>query len=110
MKKHLGIIAGTILVCVTILFASQTRSQAAFGGGSSQPPIGKNCIVQFRRGDALGSGANLPVAPLTGSINGAETSIAGALRNVTEEWLVIEANGANIWIPKSAILLVQMGN
>ena len=68
--------------------------------------IGKPCTIQFRR-DALGAAASLPVPPMTGSINGADTSIAGTLKRSTAEWLVIEKSGDEIWIPKSVILLIQ---
>lgn len=109
MKKHFAILAASLLICVTI-FISQSPSQAAVGPGVSQLPVGKVCTIQFRRGDALGSGANLPVSPLTNGINGADTSIIGKLRLVSEEWLVLERDAATIWIPKSAILLIQAGN
>jgi len=110
MKSHLTMLTATVVLCITILFVSQNNSRAAFGSGLSQPPIGKDCVIQFRRGDALGGASNLPVSPITGSINGAQTSMAGKLRNVTEEWIVIESNASTYWIPKASILLIQLGN
>lgn len=112
MKKRLGVVAGIsvalVLVCV---LGSVFQAKAAFGSGLSQPPIGKDCVVQFRRGDALGSGANLPVPPMSASINGADTSVSGKLRNVTEEWIVIESGDQSLmWIPKAAILMVYVRN
>jgi hypothetical protein len=82
--------------------------------------IGANCTVQFRRGDALGSGASLPVSPTVFGINGAEVSVAGKLKAVDKEWIVLEkpepdatVNGkpqpqppAELWIPREAVLLV----
>ena len=41
----------------------------AIAGGLSSPLLGKLCTIKFRR-DALGAAASLPVAPLTGNING----------------------------------------
>ena len=67
---------------------------------------GKPCTIQFRR-DALGAGASLPISPMIGGINGAETSTAGTLKRATAEWVVIERSGDEIWIPKSVILLIQ---
>lgn len=77
-------------------------------GGPEAPALqtGKACTVQFRR-DALGAGANLPVPPMTHSMNGADTSVEGTLKRVTAEWLVIEKNGKEIWIPKGVILLIE---
>ena len=68
---------------------------------------GKRCTIQFRR-DALGAGSTLPISPMTGSINGAETSISGTLKRSSSDWVVIEGNGGReILIPKSVILLIE---
>ena len=79
------------------------------GVGNAEAPAlqtGKACTVQFRR-DALGAAANLPVSPTTHSINGAETCVMGTLKRATAEWVVIEKNAKEIWIPKSVILLIE---
>lgn len=48
---------------------------------------------------------------MTASINGADISVSGKLRNVTEEWIVIESGDQSLmWIPKAAILMVQVRN
>src|SRR5687767_12737962 len=112
MKMRLGVAAMVLAAAVAFFpIGPERQARAAFGSGHSQPPIGKECVVQFRRGDALGGAGNLPVAPLTGSINGAETSVSGKVRQVTEEWVVIEkANKAQLWIPKSSVLLIVFQN
>ena len=112
MKKRFEVLAAAVVVVVVAtLFVSARRSEAAFGGGVSQPPIGKMCTIQFRRGDALGGAGNLPVAPTANSINGSATSIVGKLRSVSDEWLVVEGvNQSVIWVPKAAVLLVQVPN
>jgi hypothetical protein len=71
--------------------------------------IGKNCTIQFRRGDALGSAAALPVPPTTDSINGSEVEIAGALISMDSDWVVIKAvnKSGETWITRSSILLIQ---
>lgn len=92
---------GLAVACLGILFFS--------GCERADVPVlqtGKRCTIQFRR-DALGAGANLPIPPTTGSINGAATSIEGTLRRVTAEWVVIERNGEEISVPKGVILLIQ---
>lgn len=77
-------------------------------GGPEAPALetGKACTVQFRR-DALGAAANLPVSPTTHSINGAATCVMGTLKRATGEWVVIEKNAKEIWIPRSVILLIE---
>ena len=73
--------------------------------------IGKNVTVQFDR-NALGAAHNLPINPLTGSINGAEVSISGKVEKIDEEWIVLSAksamdNNTVLYIPIKSILLVQ---
>jgi hypothetical protein len=64
------------------------------------------CVVQFR-GDALGLAGTAPMPPMTDSINGAATSISGTLKCHSGNWVVIEHNGTEVWIPKTAILLIH---
>jgi hypothetical protein len=66
--------------------------------------IGTNCTVEFRRGDALGSAAPLPVSPQTRSINGADVAISGKLTAVDSNWIVLDEK---TWVPRSSILLIQ---
>lgn len=86
--------------------------------GCSNPPpvpekppladkVGQNCIVQFKRGDGLGAGGNLPVSPTTGTINGAEVSVSGKLRAVSGGWIAVESDNREYCIPRESILLVQ---
>jgi hypothetical protein len=95
----------TVLVCLMLLSA---------GCGSTinlkiEPPItakiGQRCIVQFRR-DALGTAAPTPVPPTTGSLNGAEVTIAGELKKVNPGWIVVAAERVEYVIPTDAILMV----
>jgi hypothetical protein len=74
---------------------------------SGNPPGGKEATIQFRRGDSLGGGGNLPVSPTTNSINGATVSLSGKIIKIEADWVVVETKQEEIWIPKSAILLIQ---
>jgi hypothetical protein len=103
MKTPIAV--ASLMVAGLLIFAFLPRSEAAFGNDSSRP-IGKNCTVQFKR-DLLGTARDLPVSPMTGSINGAETSVSGKLKFVTSEWVVITQNERDIWIQKSTVLLMQ---
>ena len=64
------------------------------------------CVVQFR-GDALGLSANIPMQPMIDNMNGAVTSISGTLKRRSVNWVVIDHNGKEVWIPKTAILLIR---
>ena len=68
--------------------------------------VGKVCTIQFRR-DALGAAASNPVPPMTHSYNGADTNVQGKIKRVTNEWVVIEQDAGEIWIPKAVILLIK---
>jgi hypothetical protein len=83
-----------------------TGCDTSMVSGSSGPPVGKKCTIQFRR-DALGTAASLPVPPMTGNVNGADTSISGTVKSVTEEWVVLDGANGEIWIPRTVILLIQ---
>ena len=108
MKNMVRIIVIGILAVLAVLFFSSDSMKDILGMGARSPYTGRTCTVQFRRGDALGGAGSLPVSPLTSNINGADTAISGKIRRVTEEWIVMDrANGTEIWIPKSAVLLVQ---
>lgn len=98
--------AGAILVLVAAL-------SGCGGGGADRErvpladKIGKGCTVQLRRGDALGGGGNLPVAPTTTNINGAEVSLAGTLSAVTANWIVVTRENREWHVPREAVLLVE---
>lgn len=84
-------------------------------GGSTAPAeadpmakkIGRSCRVQFRRGDALGAGGNIPVPLMTDNINGADVSLRGTLAAVGASWVVIDGGGAEYCIPRESILLME---
>jgi len=69
-------------------------------------PPGKSCSIQFRR-DALGSGASGPSSPLAGNIDGAEVAISGTLKSSNDEWVILDVQGRETWVPKAVILLIQ---
>lgn len=68
--------------------------------------VGKNVRVQFRR-DALGAAASLPIPPMTGEINGAETTVVGHLIKVEGTGIVIGPEERPKWIPREVILFVE---
>jgi hypothetical protein len=104
MKTYLMLLAGVALLSVTLLITGCAVANGASAG--SLPPIGKPCTIQFRR-DALGTAAALPVNPMASSINGAETSVAGTLKMVSPEWVVLDLSGREVWVSKSVVLLIQ---
>jgi hypothetical protein len=92
---------------VAILVCGCSNAQSISEKHPLAERIGKRCRVQFRRGDGLGSGANLPVSPTTGEINGAEVSVIGQLRAVSSDWIALESDKREYYIPRASILLVQ---
>jgi len=86
------------------------------GCGSSPPPVakphlalrlGKFCLVQFRRGDGLGTMRDLPVGPEITGINDSMTSMKGTLQEVSEEWITLVNERGTFCIPCASILLVR---
>ena len=103
MKTLLTTLACVVAFAATLLL---TGCDSATVAGSSSPPVGKNCSIQFRR-DALGAGASGPSSPMAGNINGADVAISGTLKSTSSDWVVLETKGGEIWVPKAAILLIQ---
>ncbi len=56
---------------------------------------------------ALGAGAGGPSSPTAGNINGADVAISGTLKSTNGEWVVLDVNGRETWVPKAVILLIQ---
>ena len=103
MKSFLTILAGMTALAIMLM---STGCDSSVLADSSSPPAGKSCTIQFRR-DALGAAASLPISPMTGNINGAETTISGALKSTSGEWVILNRAGKDVWIPKSVILLIE---
>ena len=68
--------------------------------------VGKNVRVELRR-DALGS-VPLPVGLGAGGTNEMATAIVGKLLKLHSISLVIENGPRQIWIPREAILFVEL--
>lgn len=110
-----AMIAGAVLCAMLAGCSVMNASAPAKNGATKAMPIGSRCKVQFRRGDALGSAAALPVPPITDTINGAEVGVSGKLLRADADWIVIEENGSGprylkehqLWIPCSAVLLLD---
>jgi len=98
MKKTLAI----AIVVLAVVLTSCTNKTVTHPLTSA---IGKPCEVQFKR-NALGSAADLPVPPTTGSINSAQVSVSGTIRAVTNKSILIDSGKKAYWIPLDAILLV----
>jgi uncharacterized lipoprotein YehR (DUF1307 family) len=103
MKALLITFSSVVTFAATLLL---TGCDNAVAVGSSGPPIGKGCSIQFRR-DALGAGASGPSSPMAGNINGAEVAISGTLKSTSGDWVVLEVEGRETWVPKAVILLIQ---
>jgi hypothetical protein len=98
MKNHLATIVCFATVSITMLLAGCDSGPT--------PPVGKSCTIQFRR-DALGAAASVPVSPMTDNINGADTCISGTLKRTEGNWLVLDRGGAEVWVSKTAVLLIK---
>lgn len=100
------VIAST-LCCAGCVKSSypQEASGVQKSTATSLPDQGTHCTVQFRRDD-LGASRELPVAPTTSSINGAEVSVSGRFVRGDEEWIVLTNANQELWIPRPVILLM----
>jgi hypothetical protein len=105
--KLVTTIALVFPLLMLLCLAGCTRRHANAPSPFLAQHIGEHCTVQFRR-DALGSGAPLPVSPLTNGINGADVSMGGELLAAEGDGIVIQhSHNGRIWIPNHAILLIE---
>jgi len=104
MKALLITLALVSALAATLSLSGCGRPAAAADATTS----GKPCTVQFRR-DALGAAASLPISPMTGGINGADTTISCIYKSTREDWVIVHRADKEVWIPKSVILLIEFG-
>lgn len=104
----------SILPVSFVLMAGCDDPSAPLGGralgvpSESTPRVGADCTVQFRR-DVLGAATDLPVPPLTGSINGAEVAVSGRFLRMDDDWIVLEhVEGHQLWVPRAVVLLLRV--
>jgi hypothetical protein len=99
-----------LLPLVLVLMPLAACNIDASTNSTSSHPLssrkGDACKVQLRR-DALGAKAALPIPPTTDVFNGAEVSVSGELRKISNSGVLLEAAGEDIWIPSDSILLLQ---
>jgi len=87
-----------------------SRSQHAVEKPPFMDKIGQPCIVQFRRGDALGAGGDLPVSFDSDNVNGADLSVKGTLRAMSGDWIVVQSGESEYCIPRESVLLVRFAS
>ena len=71
------------------------------------PKVGAPCKVQFRR-DALGGSSNLPIGPMVDRSDGATVSLNAKYKAMSKDWIVVQDESGDIWIPCSTILLFKV--
>ena len=98
----------TPLACIAMMIAALSLTGCDHTSTADRPASapGKSCTLQFRR-DALGAAASLPISPLVGGINGADTAMSCTYKGTHEDWVIVEHAGKELWIPKSVILLLE---
>ena len=81
-------------------------SQSGLHSTEVEQWVGKNVRVELRR-DALGT-VPLPTGVATGGTNSTSTAIVGKLLKLHSISLLIEDGQRQIWIPREAILFVEL--
>ncbi len=101
-----GLFAAFACVSLTLAALSLTGCSQATAADSSTNPAPRPCTVQFRR-DALGAAASSPGSPRTPFMNGVDTTIHCTFKSTREDWVIVEREHKEVWIPKSVVLFVE---
>jgi len=96
------------LVCLTLAVTALSLSgcNKATAADSSITSAGRSFTVQFRP-DALGAAAGSPASPKTALMNGVDTTLPCTFKSTREDWVVVEREHKEIWIPKNVILFIR---
>ena len=64
----------------------------------------------YLRRDALGMAGSAPLAPNLDAPMQRGTVVTGTLDQVTESWIVLKSDAGRIWIPRNAVLMLDVSN
>lgn len=96
-----------VIIAVLILVPIASCVPEAPERESKKPVIagkaGKECTVQFRRGDALGANTSTRVHPTSDSTH---VCLKGELVSQEGEWVVVASGEKEYHIPRDAILMI----
>jgi hypothetical protein len=119
MSRFVSVLAAVLLVAgLAMVFgarggrvaqAQATGAAADPVGGGAMPPqaFGKQATVHFRR-DYLAGEPLLPMSPVQPAIRGIEVAVSGVLRGVDGEWIVLETDRSLAYIPRKAVLVLEV--
>lgn len=103
MKWTFSIIVLSLLFTFGMTGCDRT---AAAAGPDNIHPLDVPCQVQFKR-DVLGARGDRLFSPLTDAFDGVEAHVNGKLVKINDEWVVIDRDGDEIWIPRENVLLLE---
>ena len=91
------------------VIVAEPRDGGAAGNSALMALVGRSVRVQFRR-DALGLAAPAPVPPIGQGPGGRAVHLAGIVRSVARQWMVLEHDNSTYWIPQASILLIEQSD
>jgi hypothetical protein len=71
------------------------------------PRVGAPCKVQFRR-DTLGGSSKSPLGPMVDGVDGATVSLNAKFKAMSKDWIVVQDESGDVWIPRSTVLLFKV--
>jgi hypothetical protein len=106
-------IASVACAAALIVFSAFTGARPAAAAQETRtaathwPESGKKATVHFRR-DYLAGEPFLPLSPIVDSTRGQEIAVSGTLRDVNDNFVVLEGPRSMYYIPRKNVLVLEV--
>lgn len=100
------VIASAVIAIVVVQSERPAVAQSQ-PAGLSPDPIGKHAAIHVRR-DMLSGEPLLPVGPTEDRVRGVEISVRGVVRQITDEWIVLERDRNIAYVPRKNVLVMEV--
>jgi hypothetical protein len=99
--------AVALIVVVLVVWSNRTAVAQTQPAGLSPDPIRKHAAIHVRR-DMLSGEPLLPVGPTEDRVRGVEISVRGVVRQINDDWIVLERDRNFAYVPRKNVLVMEV--